>query len=160
MWLLGKLLRFLECALTVSVGANPHFSLNFCYKNIWIPLGNCKTCYGQSQTSKAVSMWIISQLFSIQKKTKPEKLLATCHCHRWRSWILNAIQQQFFAPSIWFIWIHLSYAIHLDLETNPLVYTSPTGTPNLYLLSFFAEPKNYKRGRKLEFWHFKLWCYR
>lgn len=162
MWLLGKLVRFLERALTVSVGANPHFSLNFCYKNIWNPLGNCKTCYGQNQTSKAVSMWIISQLFSIQKNPKTWKDIGYMPLPQMEILNSKCNSAAVFCP------LDLVY-----LESSLLCSTLRPGNKSislyipyrdpkslLYLLKFFfAKPKNYKRGRKLEVWHFKLYCH-
>lgn len=157
MWLLGKLLRFLECALTVSVGANPHFSLNFCYKNIWNALGNCKTCHGQSQTSKAVSMWIISQLFSIQKNKTwkdvgymplPQMEILNSKCSS--AAVLCPHHLVYLDSSL------LCNTLRPGKKSISLYFAYRDPSSLLYLLKLFAKPKNYKRGGKLEVRHFKL----
>lgn len=160
MWLLGKLLRFLECALTVSVGANPHFGFSFCYKNSWNPLGNCKTCYGQSQTSKAVPMSIIPQLFSIQK-TKTWKDVGYVPLPQME--VLNSKCNSAAVPCpLRLVYLDLSLLCSTLRPGNKSIslyfpYRDPGSF--LYLLKFFAKPKNYKRGWKPEVWHFKHWWY-
>lgn len=159
MWLLGKLLRFLECALTVSVGANPHFSFSFCYKNSWNPFGNCKTCSGQSETSKAGPMSIIPQLLSIQKN-KTWKDVGCMPLPQMA--ILNFKCNSAAVPCpLRLVYLDLSVLCStLRLGNKSISLCFPYRDPRsfLYLLKFFAKPELQKR---LEAWglHFKHWWY-
>lgn len=129
----------------------PPFQFQFCYKNSWNLLGNCKTCYGQSQTSKAVPMSIMSQLFSIQEN-RTRKDVGYMPLPQME--ILNSKCNSAAVPCP----IHLVY-----LDLSVLCSTLRPGNKSIslyfpyrdshsffYLLKFFAKSEHYKRGWKPE----------